>query len=242
MRFQTIILATLMPAVWLCGCRPDQGISYGIIFDSSGLERPRPTAELLREVLESTPKERDILLSECAQVLDGSGCYSRLVAASALLDYFEDRKDHDDVPSWVYGAIVNGVIEVVEGIDSDIGIHSVEVGPVPSGLTCPVRIRCVVTCDGRRIVLREGLPKGWSAGPAEVICDGSSVEPVEGYASRDGAVQPFDIARELVRHGALGGHNITVRIKILSPDGNAHELTRYMSVNVQPESAFRRAH
>ena len=210
---------------FLEGCEPtvEPFRWSALLFDANGDEIPGPSSHLFLRLDRSDARERQRLIADLADVIRNSDSYPGLIAAKALLVYFDNPDTHAFLTQKVVDAIANHCVSLAEN-GSVVWVEQLQ---DPGWWHMPIRAVCQVMVDGSVVRLAStALPKGWTGRDPEVLLDGTSViEEGAGYMG----VSPMVVVslREVLRRDKLlGKHTWHCELTIIAPNGLSCRISR----------------
>ena len=190
-----------------------------ILFDTQGSELGYPSYRLLGKLYDAEDP-RD-LVNKSLDILGSRGGYSRLIAAKALLMFFEEEKNRKYLTKRAARVLAENVIELARplGADSAVTKSTITKGPVPLPIVERIRPRCVLRFDYETFVIVNALPEGWKAENGMVQLDGKTIAETPVYEDPERPMNFVSIESHLTPETFYGRHTLTSRLTLIAPNG-----------------------
>lgn len=209
------------------------GLPVSLLFAPDGSEYASPSDELRSRLRGLEEDERLALVEELLGLLSDKGGYSRLVVAQTLWD----RPDYWSQSTRGARVIGETLIRIAEPVrHRHVPDYWLTRGPRQArALYFLIQPHCVLTVDGRDVVLYEGLPDEWSAEKGLVALDGEVVARREEYPRETYGTQPFEhvtLSSHMDEGSLYGPHTVVSQVTLVAPDGTRIRLEREVKIEV----------
>ena len=222
--------AMLLPG----GCVSKEcGLCYRMLFAENKEEYQSPGAAMIRKLLyESSNEEKARILEGVSKAVYSCKGYARVAAAEVLLCYAEEHPQ--EMTDSLEKALVDKVIAISRtgwGVERLV-YDELDDDNKAIDATTPICPLCVVWFDAKAHVLKEGLPKGWTAEDGQIELDGTTIRKHEGKYEY-GVVErytPSEVFRVLGKRPRSQTVKVKSSVVLVSPRGKRYPKEREMSL------------
>ena len=224
---------------FLVGCGPSlEPPGYRLLLSPDGKEYELPTAELVNTMFRSSQEEQKKLVGQLVEVLQSRGSYSRLVAASALLDFFDKIPRHRKfLTKEVAQALARNTFQIAELIppgeivERELKSTSAIAERELKGLRRPIDLHMGMEVDCRFIRMGKCLPHAWRAKNITITIDDQVIYTDPAVSDDEYVWVRIDITDHLKGKKLFGKHRIVSRCTIISPNG--HEVPIWLKQDIE---------